>query len=58
MAFKPNYRMQRADRQRAKEQKLQKKMQRRAEKSAQQDPSSSDTPNAALPEVDAVEPTS
>jgi hypothetical protein len=34
MPFKPNYRMQRADRQRAKEQKLEKKTLRRAEKTA------------------------
>jgi len=38
MPFKPNYRMQRADRQRAKEEKQQKKIQRRAEKAAEQQP--------------------
>ncbi len=32
MPFKPNYRLQRADRQRAKEEKLQKKLARRAER--------------------------
>jgi len=35
MPFKPNYRMQRADRKRAQEQKQQKKLERRAEKSAE-----------------------
>jgi len=35
MPFKPNYRMQRSDRMRAKEQKQQKKLERRAEKVAQ-----------------------
>jgi hypothetical protein len=44
MPFKPNYRMQRADRQRAKEQKLQRKIQRRAEKAAQQEPGAIDVP--------------
>jgi hypothetical protein len=34
MPFKPNYRMQRNDRERAKEQKQQKKLERRAEKTA------------------------
>jgi hypothetical protein len=34
MPFKPNYRLQRADRQIAKAQKQQKKLQRRAEKAA------------------------
>lgn len=34
MPFKPNYRMQRADRKRAQEQKLQKKAERRAERDA------------------------
>lgn len=37
MPFKPNYRLQRADRQRAKEQKQQKKLERRAEKVARRD---------------------
>jgi hypothetical protein len=37
MPFKPNYRLQRADRQIAKQNKLQKKMQRRAEKGTDQD---------------------
>ena len=32
MAFKPNYRMQRSDRERAKRQKQQEKLERRAEK--------------------------
>ena len=32
MPFKPNYRMQRADRDRAKEEKLKRKLERRAEK--------------------------
>ncbi len=36
MPFKPNYRLQRADRQRAKEEKQQKKLLRRAERDAQQ----------------------
>ncbi len=35
MPFKPNYRMQRADRKRAQEQKQQKKLERRAEKLAE-----------------------
>lgn len=35
MPFKPNYRMQRADRKRAQEIKQQKKLERRAEKAAQ-----------------------
>jgi hypothetical protein len=47
MAFKPNYRMQRADRERAKEEKLKKKLQRRAEKDAD----ATDTPIAALEPV-------
>lgn len=38
MPFKPNYRMQRADRQRAKEEKLQKKLARRAERGAVEKP--------------------
>lgn len=36
MPFKPNYRLQRADRQRAKDEKLQKKLLRRAERDAQE----------------------
>lgn len=36
MPFKPNYGLQRADRQRAKEEKQQKKLLRRAERDAQQ----------------------
>jgi hypothetical protein len=36
MPFKPNYRLQRADRQRAKEEKQQKKLLRRAERDASQ----------------------
>jgi hypothetical protein len=42
MPFKPNYRLQRADRQRAKEEKQQKKLLRRAERDAQQN----DAPDA------------
>jgi hypothetical protein len=38
MPFKPNYRMQRVDRERAKEEKLKRKLERRAEKG--------DTPDA------------
>jgi hypothetical protein len=56
MPFKPNYRMQRADRQRAKEQKQQKKIQRRAEKAAKEEPVSSDAPSSDLPEVDEAGP--
>ena len=37
MPFKPNYRLQRADRQLAKQNKLQKKLQRRAEKGPDSD---------------------
>jgi hypothetical protein len=40
MPFKPNYRLQRADRQRAKEEKQQKKLLRRAERDASQKPDS------------------
>jgi hypothetical protein len=36
MPFKPNYRLQRADRQRAKEEKQQKKLLRRAERDTRQ----------------------
>jgi hypothetical protein len=36
MPFKPNYRLQRADRQRAKEEKQQKKLLRRAERDAKE----------------------
>jgi hypothetical protein len=50
MPFKPNYRMQRADRQRAKEQKLQKKIQRRAEKAMKQDTVSTEASDVNLPE--------
>jgi len=35
MPFKPNYRLQRADRKRAQEEKQQRKLERRAEKAAQ-----------------------
>lgn len=57
MPFKPNYRMQRADRKRAKELKQQKKIQRRAEKAAGQSAALSDAPNsnAIEVEVDATE---
>ncbi|MGH7036367.1 MAG: hypothetical protein ACREFL_21785 [Stellaceae bacterium] len=50
MPFKPNYRMQRADRERAKEQKKQAKMQRRAETAAKQE-----TAPAEAPEIDSPE---
>jgi hypothetical protein len=45
MPFKPNYRMQRADRQLAKQNKLQKKLQRRAEKGPDSDVPDQDSPN-------------
>ncbi|HKT19665.1 MAG TPA: hypothetical protein VJR47_16565 [Stellaceae bacterium] len=57
MPFKPNYRMQRADRQRAKEQKQQKKLQRRAEKAKQQ-AASAESPDAEPPKIDETEPLS
>jgi hypothetical protein len=44
MPFKPNYRMQRADRQRAKEEKQQKKLLRRSERDTTE---KGDTPDAA-----------
>jgi hypothetical protein len=43
MPFKPNYRLQRADRQRAKDEKQQKKLLRRAERDAEQ---KADSPEA------------
>ena len=43
MPFKPNYRLQRADRQRAKEEKQQKKLLRRADRNAKEQ---ADTPDA------------
>ena len=49
MPFKPNYRMQRNDRERAKEQKLQKKLERRAEKNAQRKAQQGEPENAAPP---------
>ena len=58
MPFKPNYRLQRADRQRAKEEKLQKKLARRAERDTGDKPGAPDpvgddgepgTPQAELP---------
>jgi hypothetical protein len=52
MPFKPNYRLQRADRQRAKEEKQQKKLLRRAERDAQQN----GLPDAIDDEVSDVAP--
>jgi hypothetical protein len=45
MPFKPNYRMQRADRDRAKEEKLKRKLERRAEKIDAPDDAVIDTAN-------------
>jgi len=50
MPFKPNYRMQRSDRERAKEQKQQKKLERRAEKVAQRKALQGEPETAAAPE--------
>ena len=50
MPFKPNYRMQRSDRERAKEQKLQKKLERRAEKVAQRKALQGEPDGAAAPD--------
>lgn len=47
MPFKPNYRLQRADRQRAKEEKQQKKLLRRAERDASQKTVSSEADGEA-----------
>lgn len=58
MPFKPNYRMQRADRERTKEQKKQAKMQRRAEKAATQETVSADAPGSHSTDGDATEPSS
>ena len=49
MPFKPNYRMQRTDRLRAKEQKQQKKLARRAEKAAQRK-AGPDEPESSAPQ--------
>ena len=46
MPFKPNYRLQRADRQLAKQNKLQKKLQRRAERGP--DPDAPDQDSVAV----------
>jgi hypothetical protein len=50
MPFKPNYRMQRSDRERAKEQKQQKKLERRAEKVAQRKALQAEPESAAAPD--------
>jgi len=51
MPFKPNYRMQRADRKRAQAEKQLKKQERRAERAAQRK-SVSDQPEDAAPAAD------
>lgn len=55
MPFKPNYRLQRADRQRAKEEKHQKKLLRRAERDAGEKPNATeargDNPTDGAPAV-------
>ncbi|HXS42379.1 MAG TPA: hypothetical protein VN766_19450 [Stellaceae bacterium] len=58
MPFKPNYRMQRADRERAKEQRKQAKMQRRAEKAATQETISADAPESHSTDGDTTESSS
>jgi hypothetical protein len=58
MPFKPNYRMQRADRERAKEQRKQAKMQRRAEKAATQETNSADAPESHSTDGDTTESSS
>jgi hypothetical protein len=52
MPFKPNYRMQRADRKRAQTEKQQKKLERRAEKAAlrKDDGSPADEPGTTPPD--------
>lgn len=52
MPFKPNYRMQRADRQRAKEIKQQKKVQRRADKAAKDGVAPMEAPEGGSAERD------
>jgi hypothetical protein len=49
MPFKPNYGLQRADRQRAKEEKQQKKLLRRAERDARQEAASPEANGQAPP---------
>jgi len=56
MPFKPNYRMQRADRKRAQEIKQQKKLERRAEKVAQRKALDGDGEAVAVPDVLAEKP--
>jgi hypothetical protein len=51
MPFKPNYRMQRADRKRAQEIKQQKKLERRAEKAAQRKGPDGEGDAAAVPDA-------
>jgi len=50
MPFKPNYRLQRADRQRAKEEKQQKKLLRRAERDATDQANAPDALGDAAPD--------
>ncbi len=52
MAFKPNYRMQRSDRERAKRQKQQEKLERRAEKVAQRKARQDEPEGVAAPDVE------
>lgn len=51
MPFKPNYRMQRADRKRAQEQKQQKKLERRAEKAAQRNALGGEGESVTVPDA-------
>lgn len=52
MAFKPNYRMQRNDRQRAKQQKQQRKLERQAEKVAERKARQDEPESAAAEDVE------
>ncbi|HEY3916410.1 MAG TPA: hypothetical protein VGL83_01395 [Stellaceae bacterium] len=52
MPFKPNYRLQRADRQRAKEEKQQKKLLRRAERVASEKADAPDAPGDDVSETE------
>lgn len=54
MAFKPNYNQQRADRNRAKGQKKQEKLQRREEEAAKRKAARGDAPDNPTPDAEKI----